>query len=58
VRDLVGNLRAGRDKEVTSNPADMAGEVAERVANATAEAKKGVADNERAAIEKIRAALG
>ena len=83
VRDLAGNLRAGRDKEVTANPADMAGEVAERlaeasrlitekaadeldafkefilgVAQATAEAKKGVGDNEQAAIETIRAALG
>lgn len=83
VRDLAGNLRAGRDKEVMANPADMAGEVAERVAEAskliaekaadeldafkrfilgiaeaTAEAKKGVGENERAAIEKIRAALG
>ncbi len=83
VRDLAGNLRAGRDKEATANPADMAGEVAERlaeasrliaekaadeldafkefilgVAQATAEAKKGVGDNEQAAIETIRAALG
>jgi hypothetical protein len=83
VRDLAGDIHAKRDKEVTGNPADMAGEVVQRVsaavalvaekdaadlpafkafvlglAQATAEAVKGVTDNEAGALEKITAALG
>lgn len=83
VRDLAGDIHAKRDKEVSSNPADVAGEVAQRVseasklvaekdadeleafkafilgiAQATAEAAKGVDPNESDAIAKITEALG
>lgn len=34
VRDLAGDVKVGRDKEATANPASMADEVAERVAQA------------------------
>jgi len=83
VRDLASDVKGGRDKEVAANPSDMAGEVAERlaeasalvaekgaddldsfkafvigVAQATAEATKGVGDNEAKALEAIKASLG
>ena len=35
VRDLAADVKTGRDKEVTANPTDMAGEVAERLAEAS-----------------------
>lgn len=35
VRDLAGDVKAGRDKEVVGNPADMAGEVVERLSEAS-----------------------
>ncbi len=34
MRDLAGDIRTKKDKDVTGNPADMAGEVAERVSEA------------------------
>lgn len=34
VRDLAGDVRTKKDAEVTGNPTDMAGEVAERVSEA------------------------
>jgi hypothetical protein len=83
VRDLAGNVKTKKDKEVSGNPADLAGEVAKRVAEAvaliaekdagdvpafkefllglaqaTAEAAKGVNENEAEAIEKLKAVLG
>jgi len=36
VRDLANDLKAGRDKEAMANPADIAGGVTERVAEAAA----------------------
>lgn len=36
VRDLATDLRSQRDKEVAGNPTDMAGEVTERLAEASA----------------------
>jgi len=36
VRDLAGDLKAGRDKEATKNLAEVAEEVAERISEATA----------------------
>jgi hypothetical protein len=36
VRDLASDVKGKRDKEVTANPTDMAGEVAERVSEAVA----------------------
>lgn len=82
VRDLAGDIHVSRDKQVAGNPADIAGEVAKRVsqasklvaekapddleafknfllgiANATAEAAKGVSAGESDAIDKIREAL-
>ena len=83
VRDLAANFKVGRDKTATSNPAEIASAVCDRigsaaqivaqkapddlpafkefilgVAQATAEAAKGVAPAETDALEKIRAALG
>lgn len=36
VRDLASDLKIGRDKEATANPADMAGGVSERIGEAVA----------------------
>lgn len=36
VRDLASDLKIGRDKEATANPADLAGGVTERIAEAVA----------------------
>ena len=83
VHDLAGDVKLGRDKAVTHDMADMAGEVSARVreaaalvaakspddldafksfilgvAQATAEAAKGVGPDEAAAIERLKAALG
>ena len=83
VRDLAGDIKVKRDKEMSGNPTDLAGELASRLsgaaslvaqkdpedlpafkdfiiglAEATAEAVKGVADNESAALDNVRGALG
>ena len=82
VHDLAGDIKFGRDKAVTHDVADMAGEVAARVrqaadlvaakspqdlaafkafilgiAQATAEATKGVSDHEETAIAKLQDVL-
>ena len=36
VRDLAGDIKAKRDKQISENPTDMAGEVVERVGEAKA----------------------
>ena len=82
VHDLAGDVKLGRDKAMTHDVADMAGEVSARVrqasdlvaakspqdlvafkafilgiAQATAEATKGVSDHEAAAIAKLQDVL-
>ncbi len=82
VHELAGDIKFGRDKAVTHDVADMAGEVAARVrqaadlvaakspqdlaafkafiigiAQATAEATKGVSDHEETAIAKLQDVL-
>jgi hypothetical protein len=82
VHDLAGDIKFGRDKAVTRDVADMAGEVSARVreaadlvaakspqdlaafkafilgiAQATAEATKGVSDHESTAIAKLQDVL-